>query len=87
MFWECNNKLKPNKLKPELGEFTELKGTKDMVFMTLNWFTTIEILYRPKTVKLKVTVTNRETREKKVTIEKQFPIDQPNLLEEIVNLL
>lgn len=88
LFDEINNNLKPNKLKPELGEFTTLvlhdKGNK--VEFCRGWNDEFIVSFNPKTVGVKYSKIDSESK-KRVTISKQYPLDQKDLLMTILNLL
>ena len=83
---EMTEKCKPNTIKPELGEFTELRTAIDYVEFSLNWYTLVTVTFRPKTIGVTITRIDRTTKEKKVQT-KQFPLKQENLLDELIKLL
>lgn len=87
LFNEISRDYKPNKKKPELGEFCELKlfGKQNRVYFTIGWFDLFEVQFNPKTVKINYTKIDRETKNKK-TITKQYPLDIENLLDKVLEL-
>ena len=87
LYDELNRDYKPNKKKPELGEFMTLKVYygKAKVEFSVGWYDVFEVTFKPKTVGVVYTKTNPNTKEKK-TVSKQYPLDQKNLLDTILAL-
>lgn len=87
LYDELNRDYKPNKKKPELGEFMTLKVYygKAKVEFSVGWYDVFEVTFKPKTVGVVYTKTNPNTKEKK-TVSKQYPLEQKNLLDTILAL-
>lgn len=87
LYNELNRDYKPNKKRPELGEFCELKcfNKQSLVYFTIGWYDIFEVQFNPKTVKAKYTKTDNKTKEK-TTVTKQFPLETENLLDKILEL-
>lgn len=87
LYEEISRDYKPNKKRPELGEFCELRldSKNNFVYFTIGWYNIFEVQFNPKTVKVKYTSTNRSTKEKK-TITKQISLETENLLDVILSM-
>ena len=81
--FKTNNRTR----RTDLPEFMELKASykENKVYFSIGWYDTFIISFNPKTVGVKYTKTNKLTRESQ-TISKQFPLNQDDLLETILNL-
>ena len=87
LYEELSRDFKPNTRRPELGEFTELRRFKnETVEFSVEWYKVFIVSFKPKTVGVKYTITDKITKEHK-TISKQFPLDQENLLDKILELV
>lgn len=87
LFDEISRDYKPNTKKPELGEFCELRlfGKQGLVHFTIGWYDEFDVQFNPKTVKARYTKIDRVTKDKKTVI-KQFPLEQKDLLDKILEL-
>lgn len=87
LYEELSRDYKPNKKRPELGEFCELKldYKQNFVYFTIGWSNIFEVQFNPKTVKAKYTSINKLTKEKK-TATKQISLDTDNLLDVILSM-
>lgn len=85
LFNELSENYKPNKKRPELGEFCELKCfyDKGLLLFSIGWYDIFEVQFNPKTIKVKHTKINRQTKEH-ITKIKQIPLSIDNLLDKIL---
>lgn len=67
-----------------LGEITELihYGNEGRIVFSINWFNTITITFRPKTISLKICKSNKSDKDIKA-ISKSYPLEQEDMLKEI----
>jgi hypothetical protein len=88
LYDDISKHLKPNTKRPELGEFMTLKlyGDENKVEFSRGWYDIFIVTFRPQTIGVKLHKTDKSTKEAK-TISKSLPLDQPNLLDTLLDLL
>lgn len=87
LYDEISRDYKPNKKNPAIPEIFELihYGNEKRVYFTIGLRDLFDVQFNPKTVKIRYTKIDKETREKK-TITKQVPLEQEKLLDLILQL-
>lgn len=86
LYEELNKDYKPNKKRPELGEFCTLKRTGDSkVEFSIGWFNLFTVQFNPKTIGVKINVVDKKN-DTHWSISKQLPLDQDNLLDTILDI-
>lgn len=80
--FKINNRTR----RPELPEITTLiRRNEEEVEFSIGWYDDFKVKFNPKTVGVKYVQTNPQTKEHK-TISKQYPLEQENLLDTILDL-
>ena len=74
--------------RTDLEEFMTLRlyGKENKVEFSVGWYKTLMISFRPKTIGVELIVNDKKTGEKE-RVSKSYPLDQPDLLDTILNLL
>lgn len=87
LYKEISDNLKPNTKRPSLGEFMTLKksGKTNKIEFTRGWDDSFTITFNPKTVGVKIYAIDKKS-EKSKSVSKQYPLNQENLLDIILDL-
>lgn len=90
LYDEISNDFKINNRTRRINDIPEITVLKlfdnqTKVEFSIKWYDVFIVSFNPKTVGVKYTTTNKDTKEHK-TISKQYPLDKENLLDTILDL-
>lgn len=89
LFNEINRDFKSSNRtrRTELPDFATLKGyfNECKIEFTIGWYDNFVVTFRPKTIGVKYHKSDKK-EDKSISISKSYPLEQPNLLDTILDL-